>query len=106
MHAASDSLLVKTDSHYVVLLKKIASKIEKEQKTRDPRQQPHRTSSLDGQISAELLDAVADHYAKAVQENPEIFKEVTVEDLLKENLITAITTIREGMILIYPINAP
>ncbi len=93
---------MKEDSHYVTLLKKIASKIENEQKTRVTRREPHSTeSNLDGQINLELLDAVAEHYAKAVQENPDIFKEVTVEDLLKENLIKAITTIREGKLPLY-----
>ena len=88
---------------HLAILKKIASKIKKEQEIRTRKVYSNDMPSilkldLDDRVSVAFLQTVAERYTLSTRQNPEKCRNVTdAEEVLKLNMITAITLIREGV---------
>ena len=91
---------------HLAILKKIASKIEKEKEIRNRKGLEEYRKSLasmlkldfENKMTTDFLESVAERYKYSLRKDAKKCKELTdVEDVLKNNLLTAINLIREGI---------
>ena len=91
---------------HLAILKKIASKIEKEEEIKNRKGLEEYKRSMasmlkldfEEKMNTDFLDSVAERYKYSLRKDSKKCRELTdVEDVLKNNLITAINLIREGI---------
>ena len=91
---------------HLAILKKIASKIEKEEEIRNRKGLEEYRKSMasmltldfENKMTTDFLESVAERYKYSLRKDAKKCRELTdVEDVLKNNLLTAINLIREGI---------